>query len=194
MRLFVAIELDVAVKKALGRTVCQLATFDGAVRWAAEERMHLTLRFLGEAPADRVGRLCETLEGAAARCEPFALATSRWGCFPPGGRASVVWAGVSSADGLLGVCRGRVADAVEEAGFARESRPFSPHLTVGRVRTKRPAPDLRRAVEALEAPVVTQAVREIVLMQSELGAGGPRYTRIGTWPLTGGTGAAANGD
>ena len=183
MRLFVAAELDKPVKDALRAAQRRLRQFDGMVRWVGEEQMHLTLKFLGEVADGRLPEIEQAVASAAAASDPFELHVQGAGCFPPHGKARVVWVGLDDSAGQTVACQRRVEDELQGAGFPAERRPFTPHLTLGRVRDDHSNGELRRCVEGLAAPELCQPVNSIVLMQSELTPQGARYTRLGVCEL-----------
>jgi len=185
MRLFVAIELEEPIKRAIVRAQRSLSRFDSMVRWVAPEQMHLTLKFLGEVPDARLPDICAALELAVQDCDLFELTTAAPGCFPPRGQARVIWLGTDVLGNGLSACQSAIEDALEAAGFPREQRPFSAHLTLGRVRGDRSGGALRRDVSTLNCPAVAQRVESVALMQSQLSPKGARYTRLGVWPLAG---------
>jgi 2'-5' RNA ligase len=185
MRLFVAIQLEKPVKDLILGTQQRLRQFDRVVRWVRPEQMHLTLAFLGDVDDGRVPSVCEAVEAAGKASRAFDLAVVGSGCFPPRGRVRVVWVGVDEPSGALQSCQEACATGLEAVGFPRESRPFSPHLTLGRVKDDNTGGDLRRQVERLDVARVTQSVGEIHVVQSELLRSGARYTTVGRFPLLG---------
>jgi 2'-5' RNA ligase len=183
MRLFVAIELSAAIKAELQAAQRSLNEFGRLVRWVRPEQMHLTLKFLGETPERDVPRICEALAAAGQEAAPFTISTGPAGCFPPGGRVRVVWIGLADETGRLAACQAAVESHLERAGVPREDRPFTPHLTLGRVNEDTTGGRLRTAVESCAVKSLSQDVTEFVLMQSELRREGARYTRVGGWRL-----------
>jgi RNA 2',3'-cyclic 3'-phosphodiesterase len=157
------------------------------IRWVAPHQYHFTLKFLGETPDDRVAEARDAAERAARRTLPFDLALQGLGAFPAAGPSRVVWAGCGKGRDALVALAGAVEAAFEEAGFPREPRPFSSHLTIGRVKDPRGIPG-RPFRDALErgagAPFGTVAAREIVLFRSDLSSGGPTYTSLVRAPLS----------
>ncbi len=100
-----------------------------------EAPAHLTLKFLGETPEDRVGRLQHALESVARQFQPFRVELRGVGAFPSPQRPRVVWVGVSEGSGQLVALAGAVDRGVHALGFPMEDRPFVPHLTLFRIRT-----------------------------------------------------------
>lgn len=177
MRLFIAIDLPDPIKARLSALQTSIPT----ARWVKPAHMHLTVRFLGDTERGEIAR--DAL--ATVRAAPFTLQVAGVGQFPPGERkpARVLWAGVAPDAGLTALHRA-VEWALVEAGFAPELRPFSPHLTLARLKLDRPHPAVaafltrHRGFEA-EPFEVTQ----FTLYASDLRPGGPQYTAQGTYPL-----------
>src|SRR6185369_4730330 len=127
MRLFIAIELPVHYKKALG----ELRTAIPGARWVATEQIHLTLAFLGEVDEDTAGILTAGL--AQIQANAFELSLTGTGCFPNRQRPRVVWIGVKPESGLTSLAT-MVRETVLACGIPLEERPFSPHLTLARLK------------------------------------------------------------
>jgi 2'-5' RNA ligase len=185
VRLFVAAKVPREVLDRLVRAQRELGGRTGSsVRWVRPEGIHLTLKFLGEVEEEAAGRIGETL--GAIGSSGFPVACRGIGFFPNRSRPRIVWAGLEEPSGRLGELHREVEQRLEPLGFARESRPFHPHLTLGRSRSQRGE---RRLVEAAD-PLAGEAfgefsVSEIHLFQSRLLPDGARYTVLETVPLTG---------
>lgn len=176
MRLFVAIELPDRQKQALR----QLRTEIPAARWLPPGQLHLTLAFLGEVAAERTGLLAEAL--AAIREAPFELAVGGSGCFPQRSRPRVLWAGVTAAAGLLRLAA-RVQAAVRACGLELEERPFSPHITLARLKVPCPREvglflDRHRQLDLGSFPVTG-----FTLFQSRLSPEGALHLPLRVFPL-----------
>lgn len=178
MRLFIAIELPDGFKKALGRL---RADVPGA-RWVPSEQLHLTLAFLGEVEERTAGELSERL--ALIQVPPFQLRFSEPGCFPNRHRPRVLWAGLEPNPRLTHLA-GRVHEAVLACGIPQEERPFSPHITLARLKF----PAVREVGAFLTMPQKMKLppfpVREITLFQSLLTPHGSVHIPIRTFPMTG---------
>jgi 2'-5' RNA ligase len=187
MRLFVACELPPATKTALADVQSRLRSRGAQeLRWVRPEGMHLTLKFLGEVPAERVPAIEEALAGAVEGPLELRLAFSALGSFGGPTRLRVVWVGAEGDVPRLVDLAGRVDAALTTLGFPRERRPYSPHLTLARV-SDRASPEQRRRLSELIAgfpmPSVPEAVvREVSLMRSFLEPGGARYQRLAAFP------------
>lgn len=186
LRLFVAIELGAEVCRALGALQRELRNRGlDRLRWVRPEGIHLTLKFLGETPADRLPAIEAALEPAVAGVPPHELFLGRLGTF--GGRnPRVVWVSVEGKVEPLKRLHEQVEAAMGELGFPPEDREFRPHLTLARVRpegARQVARALVEAVGSVAVPAIPIVVRELSLMQSRLGPGGAVYTRLNAYPL-----------
>ncbi len=186
-RLFVAVDLPQDVREALNRLEGDLRRRDlSCLRWVRPEGVHLTLKFLGETPAERVPTIESVLAAAAPVVGPFRLALGTPGTF--GGRRGprVVWLDIVGDAQRLRALQTAVEGAMVEVGFSPEGRDYSPHLTLARVpQPPRPgtAEMISRALAAVEPPRAEFEVREIVLMRSRLQPGGAVYERLAGFPL-----------
>lgn len=183
LRLFVALELPGDVRRALAALVERLASTGADVKWVEEENFHLTLKFLGEVEPVRLAPLGEALSRAAAQMAPFRFTAAGTGAFPSARRPRVIWVGVEEGKEELRDLAGRMDRALADLGFPPEERPFSAHLTLGRVRSPKGMEELVRALGAATFEGREVAVREVVLFQSVLGRAGPVYTPLGRYPL-----------
>ncbi len=178
MRLFIAVELSESIKQSLVTIQQQLAGWPRAIRWTQWEQMHLTLKFLGEEPDDEVQAVCQVTATVAQQAQPFQLELTRCGCFPARGDVRVIHMGVRDGANKLGHCRDLCENAFERLGFSREHRPFTPHLTLGRVRNGKTVGRLREAVEEVAPPTGSQRVDAIFVVRSELTRAGACYSNI----------------
>ena len=188
-RAFVALLLDDAVRAAVGAEIERLRPLSRAVAWVPAANLHITLKFLGEQSDAGLVEVKEALAEAAAATVSFSLALHGLGAFPGLERPRVLWVGV--AEGALPVreMQARVETALGRRGFPRETRPWHPHLTIGRVfderRWRREARlPLREAVAAAARHSFgTVAVSHIALMRSDLSSRGARYSELGSVEL-----------
>lgn len=188
-RLFAALELPVVWQEALGALSRRLQTSlpPRTVRWVKPDGIHLTLKFYGETPAEKLPALQAGLARAAAQSEPLRLLLDQVGMFPDPLRARVIWVGLAGTLAPLAALQKAVEAAAEPLGFKPEERAFTPHLTLGRVSLDRVRPvDRGKFAEALKlTPEAVAAFepRTLSLMQSDLKVGGAVYTCLFTTPL-----------
>ena len=184
IRTFIAVGVPAAARRDLADAAGQLrAHMSPAVRWAAPDGMHLTLKFLGNIAPALAGPLLSALSDTARETAPFELRLAGLGVFPHPRRPRVLWAGIAGDTDALAALQQAVEEASIGLGFIPESRPFAPHITLGRVRQNAEAWVLRLVGEAIAAapplPPSSWTVDAIQLMQSVPTPGGMRYIELG---------------
>ena len=179
-RVFCTVELPFEVRERATRHVERLrvAVPNARPSCPRAENLHLTIKFLGEILRNRVEQLSQAAERATDNLQAFNLTIEGAGAFPPRGIPRVLWLGIKDSSSTLAKLQKSLEDECAATGFAREDRPFHPHLTLCRVRAPQ---DARRLVQVhretgFEASVFD--VMDFVVMRSELGPGGSRYTEI----------------
>lgn len=180
VRAFVAVSVP-AVESLVG-VLEELRRLGRAVRPVACEDWHVTLKFLGDVPAADVAALAASLRAAVSPVGRARCTLKGLGVFPTLQRPSVVWAGLSDA-GVLNELAARVETACESMGFARDARPFHPHLTLARIKSRPP-----EALGALlhrhqQTHFGAWDVTSVVLFESRLERAGAKYLPLATWPL-----------
>jgi 2'-5' RNA ligase len=189
-RLFVALEPPEPVRRRLAAAAGALRRGAGAaaseVRWVNEDNLHLTLQFLGAVPEERVEAVGRAVAEAAAGARPLSLEVKGAGGFPNARRPRVVWLGLSGDVPALTALAAELGRRLAPLGFPPEARPFSAHLTLGRARDQRGAPGLGGALAAASQDEgVAWRAADLVLFESHLSPGGPRYEAILRAPLGG---------
>jgi len=185
IRTFIAIELPAEIHDALAAAQHELQRADpGAarcVRWVAPGSIHLTLKFLGQTPGAKVEAIRQAIERAAASAPCLALRLGHAGCFPNVRQPRVLWIGVEGDLAALSRLQSAIESTVSPLGFPSEKRPFSPHLTLGRVRDDATPEQRRRlgsAVAALQPSNARFTATSVSLMRSDLRPEGAVYTRL----------------
>ena len=191
IRVFIAVELPPDLRDALGRAQRTLQAVDAgaarSVKWADPASVHLTLKFLGETPAAKLEAIGAAMQQAVAGRHALVLSLGAPGCFPTSRQPRVLWIGVTGEVDALSQLQAAVEATVSPLGFPTETRRFSPHLTLGRVRDGA-APDaaarLGAAIRSLKPIAVSFVVTGISLMRSDLQPAGAVYTRLMEAALT----------
>jgi 2'-5' RNA ligase len=168
VRAFLAVPVGPPALDPLATRIEALRLRIAGVRWVDTATPHVTLHFFAELPAEQVGAVLAAVRPVAARQAPFTLQPDRFGSFPGGARARVLWVGLDDrADALAGLAA-RVQAEVAGCGFEVDPRPFQPHVTLGR-----PGPrfDLqawrRELAEPVDLPPFTAS--ELILYESRDG-------------------------
>ncbi len=192
IRTFVAIELSAGIKGELTRVEEMLREKIATphLRWVDPANVHLTLKFLGNVPLDRIEEITAALKEACVGLSPFIMGVSGLGCFPSTNNPRVIWVGVQEETGRLKRLQERVERRLATLGFKPERRPFRPHLTLGRVK-KQAHVGARRIIGGIVSTTSVgdlgqMEVEEIVFMKSTLLPSGARYSRLETIALEGG--------
>lgn len=156
---------------------------DERIRWSRLANLHLTVEFFGATAVERIPELERALAQAARRTPPFAMRFGGLGAFGDSRHPRVLWLGIESA-GLHGL-HDQVEASLRAAGWEPEPRPFSPHLTLGRMERLK---DARRFGDVLarhrEWPAPEQIAQELILYESRPGERGTEYVPLGRHPLS----------
>jgi 2'-5' RNA ligase len=187
LRLFIAVEIPTEIQQNVYK---QTASFrnglESLVRWVPVENMHLTLKFLGDVSPSNVEFLTQMLRNEAEAVPCFDIRLTGLGSFPNLKRPRVIYIGIQAPAALDSLQRGLEA-ASHRLGYELEERPFSAHLTLGRVKQTSTAVEqqkIRRAIEATQVDLLGSArVDSVHLYKSELKPSGSVYTRLYSAPL-----------
>jgi len=191
IRSFIAIELPEEVKKGLARLRKELERDEHKfVKWVDPGGIHLTLKFLGNIPFKRVAEVTEAMKEAAQGISPFHLEISGLGVFPSLKQVRVFWVGIGGEVDKLSRLQQNIDSALAVLGFAKEERPFVPHLTLARIREGASPAERRNFGELVGSTVFKDRypveVEAISLMRSQLTPVGAIYSRlcvVGLGPL-----------
>ncbi len=187
VRTFIAVEVGDAVRSSAVALQQTLAKTGAEVNWVPPENIHVTLLFLGEVDERDLAAVCRVVVDTAAGEPPFALRVSGIGAFPNLRRPKIIWAGLTDGAAELTRLHDRLEPPLLELGcYRREDRPYTPHLTLGRVKSEADGQMLAPALPKHADWAGGQTtVDEVVLFSSELRPGGSVYTPNGRGKLTG---------
>jgi 2'-5' RNA ligase len=182
-RLFVALPVPVEIKERLRAVQRELGTLmrRSTVSWTRAEQVHLTLRFFGSVRVDELEAIKTALENACASAGALELVASGPGVFPNKRNPRIMWIGIHEPSGKLADLHKEISAGTANFGQAPEDRPFSPHLTLGRIKELHSADarELRRFLEENAAAGFGQwDVSAVELIKSELGGDGSKYTAL----------------
>jgi RNA 2',3'-cyclic 3'-phosphodiesterase len=194
MRIFVALDLDSAIRERIQKFVEEVRVTAPDARWISGEALHVTLKFIGEQPDAAIAQIEAALR--SIRAGPFQVSFSGTGFFPTPRAARVFWIGIQAEDALT-----RLAKTIDESlgliGIPKDDRAYSPHLTLARARGGSGAPGQRKGDKSnhqfakLQEFLTTHSVpefgtmtaREFFLYRSQLSSKGSQYTKIARFEL-----------
>ncbi len=150
-----------------------------AVRWISIDCLHLTLKFMGDVPSERIPDLARRSHAKLASTPRFDIALAGFGAFPNARRARVLWLGVATGARELARIARRLDSVAASFGVARDHRPYQAHFTLGRLGK----PDLVSIERATPSPEIAFTVEEVLLYESRLGSSGATYVPLARLPL-----------
>ena len=195
MRLFIALDIDDAIREQIGRFMEGVRNFAPDARWVKPESLHVTLKFIGEQPDAAVEKIKDALKTVSGDAPEIIF--SGYGFFPTAKSARVFWIGMKAGPELTKLASA-IDDKMSELGIPKESRAFSPHLTLARGGSgsgsprwrkgdgpNRVFPRLQEKLAALPTPEFgTMTPREFFLYQSQLSPKGSKYTKLERFALS----------
>ena len=194
MRLFIALDIDDAIRSRISRFLDGVRGFTPDARWARPESLHVTLKFIGEEPEEDAEKIKQALETISA--DTFEMNFRGYGFFPSPRAPRVFWGGIEAGPGLPSLAA-MVDERLSSLDIPKEQHAFTPHLTLARgggrsgsprqQKGDRPNRSFQRLQEKLEALPVpefgTMTAREFFLYQSRLSPGGSKYTKLAEFSL-----------
>lgn len=187
MRLFIAVELERELRERAATIAERIARELGpsahrGISWVRPDRMHLTIRFLGEVDQAAVPEL-RTRLAAPVAVPAFRLTVSGVGAFPPSGPPRVIWLGIVEGQAELRQLHDALEARLAGLNVEREDRPYRAHLTLGRVKAPL-APSARAALARVSADALGSCtIDHATLFESRLSPAGPSYTALAPIPL-----------
>jgi 2'-5' RNA ligase len=177
IRTFIAVDLGKAIRDRMVALQKTLAQTGVEVKWVEPENLHVTLLFLGEVEDRQIPAVCQLVSEHTLTHPSFPMRVEKVGCFPNPRRPRIVWAGVGAGAQPLVLVHDGLETPLTQLGYRREERRYTPHITLGRVKSE-------RNTQALSAELFRHAgwkggdkkVDEILVMSSELTPRGPLYT------------------
>ncbi|MEJ2744276.1 MAG: RNA 2',3'-cyclic phosphodiesterase [bacterium] len=179
IRTFIAIELGDKEKKCLGLIQNKLKRELPPVRWVKPATLHLTLKFLGYVEEDRIPKIVECMNSASRGCNPFRMRLSSIGAFPNTRNPRTIWMGIREESGALKKIAAELERLLSQIGIEPEERPFSPHLTLGRVKERGDGNVFDGVLSVFKDQEAGEVrVDRISLMRSDLTPQGPIYSEL----------------
>ena len=188
IRSFIAVELPKEIKNELKRVQDILNRGNPAwLRWVNPDSIHLTLKFLGDISSDKVEEITMAITDASNKISPFSLKIEGLGVFPNLRRVQVVWVGLGGGIAQLNKLQKQVEANIAILGYPEESRDFTPHLTLARVRNQPSPSELQKFTQLLTMTKFASTheieVKAVKLMRSQLTPHGAVYSQLSSVPL-----------
>lgn len=180
VRSFIAIEIPEGIKKDVFEIQEKLRKTDADVGWTRPEGIHLTLKFLGDVAEEKLEDIMKAIENAVKVFPPFSIEISGIGAFPGPKYPRVIWIGMKdNNENALKNLQNRIEKETEKLGFKTEKRDFTPHLTLGRVRSQKNRDSLLKAMEEFDRiELGALNVEGISLIKSEIRPKGALYSEL----------------
>ncbi len=187
LRTFIAVDLGKSIRDRLVSLQERLAQSGAPVKWVEVENLHVTLLFLGEVEDREVPAVCRAVADVCQKMTPFNLAVEAVSCFGNPRRPRTLWAGIGEGSQELCALHDALETPLLDLGcYRREERRYTPHITIGRVKTERPSDTLAAALTRNASWKAGETlIREIQVMSSELTPEGPIYTVLSRAKLGG---------
>ncbi len=178
IRTFIAVDPGKPIRDRLVSLQKKLADAGSDVKWVGPENLHFTLLFLGEVDEREVLNVCKAVQEATQQQASFALTVGGTGCFPNLRRPRVVWVGAQQGrQEMIALHDALEKPLLELRCYRREDREYTPHITLGRIRTDRPMTDLTAALTKQQTWIAGETrVKEVQVMSSDLTPAGPIYS------------------
>ena len=187
LRCFIAIEIPETIKKSIADIIDTLKKSGSDIKWVPNENIHITLQFLGETEESLIPDIKEALYKILAPYSPFYIKIAGVGCFPSEKRPRVIWVGLEESQALRNLYKD-IATEMVKFGYQKEERGFTPHVTIGRVKSNRNMGELLRRLEEFKvADFPGFEVQNIRLMKSELKPSGAKHYCLAEIPIGGST-------
>jgi 2'-5' RNA ligase len=183
MRTFIAIELPDEIKKQIEQVQAPLKKTNAYVSWVKPGNIHVTLKFLGEVPEEKLDQVFSSTEKAVEGTKRLTMSLKGMGAFPNLKRPRVIWVGAGSGEEEFSRLAKEIEREMEKIGFPREKRGFSAHFTIGRVKSPKNIEKLMQLVQASDFQTEEIEVNEVVVMKSQLHPAGAIYTPLKKIPL-----------
>ncbi|KWT90933.1 RNA 2',3'-cyclic phosphodiesterase [Candidatus Magnetominusculus xianensis] len=183
VRTFIAVDISEEQRAVIGQTVSTLKHTRSGVRWVRPENLHLTLKFLGSIDETSIDKISQVLKELSAGYAPFKMELKTIGAFSSLKRPDVIWIGVKKSLELETLAAD-IEQKLSVIGFKKEDRPYSPHLTIARVKNLKGYDEIYEKLKALsDKDFGACEVTEVSLMKSDLTPDGAQYTHLKSFRL-----------
>jgi len=183
-RLFFAIDLPQSTIASAERLMETFRISPAAVGWVRAVNLHITLKFLGDVPESNISALCDAVREPVSGVVGFRLTIEGMGMFPNQNRPRVVWFGTGGDTASLSTLESLVTKNIQPLGYPADERPFTAHITIGRVKSQTARGELIRMVHNNQKTFVGEVpVDSLMLYESKLSPGGSIYSVVESFQL-----------
>ena len=183
MRIFIGIKMPEEIVAAISQKLKPLKKLSTHIRWVKTDNIHLSIKFIGEVSPNKCSEICHTLTTTPLNIKPFKTNITGWGKFGRQGQLNIFWAGMEYSPSLEKLYS-QVEDLTAGLSIERESRNYTPHITLGRNKTLF---NLKQVVSFIDKyadqTISPLAINKFQVFQSELSSSGPTYTIMQEIPL-----------
>jgi len=183
MRTFIAIGVPKNIKNQIAVYEELIKKEKTKISWVKPDNIHITLKFLGEVEENKISEIYEALKKCVSNQKPFDIEVMGTGGFPNLNRPRVIWVGLKKGSDELKNLAKSIDNELEKLGFRKEKRGFSPHLTIGRVKSIYNIHEFVKMMNSVEFKGDTFTADEILIMESDLKPTGAVYTKLCTVKL-----------
>jgi len=185
LRSFIAIEIPEEIRKSIGDSMDILKKSAADVKWVPYQNIHITMQFLGGTEESLLPAIKGALDKILAPYAPFYIKIADIGCFPDGKRPRVIWVGIEESQTLINLHKD-IADEMVKFGYQKEERGFTPHVTIGRVKSNKNMNELLKRIDEVKTMRFSDfEIQNIMLMKSELKPSGAKYCSLAEIPFGG---------
>ncbi|MBI5471811.1 MAG: RNA 2',3'-cyclic phosphodiesterase, partial [Ignavibacteriae bacterium] len=167
LRLFIGIAIPAEIRSQISEVVRELKSANANVRWEQIDKLHITMKFLGDTPDHQVPSIVTALESLATKVPAFRVTYSGVGCFPNKREPRIIWVGVDEGNSVLVPLAESIDALMTTFGFEKEDKRFHPHVTIGRVKNQHNMRDLLRTMESITFVSHPTTISELALVKSE---------------------------
>ncbi|MEW6009219.1 MAG: RNA 2',3'-cyclic phosphodiesterase [Candidatus Omnitrophota bacterium] len=178
IRAFIAVELEPQIKEELAKIQEVLKTSQADVKWVEPVNLHITLKFLGQTPIEKIEKINQLLKDSLSHFSPFPLSLKTLGAFPKINYPRVIWVGAFSPENKLNTLADLVEGKLVSLKFPKEKRDFQSHITLGRVRSTKNQARLIELIQGTQVQEKTMMVASLTFFKSHLSAKGSIYQPI----------------
>jgi RNA 2',3'-cyclic 3'-phosphodiesterase len=175
LRTFIAVELNSSLREALARIQKELKSSGADAKWVKPENIHLTLKFLGAIPLDKIETINRVLQDIADQFPAFAISLSQLGAFPKIEFPRVIWIDLKEGKETLERLAKEIEAKLSSLGFPPEDRAFQTHITLARIKSAQNRLNLVKQLKETDVPALNQKIDKITFFKSTLTPKGPVY-------------------